>query len=128
MGNCGLVKVENVMKSGSQKVFQKAFEARRFNEFLSFLKFLFLGYSVYSHLSGMRKFQKTNLFGIPVILPREFYFNLNIEDVEEKISKVFSKEGKLSVNIVKSYYPELAVDIDTLKDKEYVENHPRFRN
>ena len=128
MGNCGLVKVENVIKSGSQKVFQKAFEARRFNEFLSLLKFLFLGYSIYSHLRDVRKFQKTNLFGVPMILPREFYFDLNIKDIEEKISRVFSKEGNLSVNIVKSYYPELAVDIDTLKDKQYVENHPKFRN
>lgn len=126
MGNCGLVNVENVMKSGSQKIFQKAFEARRFNEFLSFLKFLFLGYPVYSHLRMLGEFKKTNLLGMPVILPREFYFDLTINNVEEKISKIFSKEGNLSVNIVTSYYPELAVDVDGKRDRKYIENY--FRN
>lgn len=118
LANCALVYLSRILHSKFEKrynLFRNAYDIRRFDEIGSITKFIidtgpiFL-YSLLSKSMNKRDFYKG-------LSHRELYFNTNCREFEE----LLFRRSKLRVNLIKSSYPELAVDVDTKKDKEWIE-------
>lgn len=113
MANCALVYPKKVLDSEFEKkhhTFKNAYKGRRFDQKGSMIRFAINSRHIFLYhlLKNFRGYSNG-----------EFYFNTTIRDLENYI---FNKT-KLKFNFIKSNYSELAVDVDTRRDKEYIENY-----
>lgn len=125
MGNCGLIYPGRILDTEFERkyhIFENAYHARRFDQFSSFVKFIWNAGPIFIYDLLPKNFSKREFYSS--LLKNEFYFDVTTKNFEE----LFLKKTGLRFRFIKTYYPELAVDIDTLKDKEYIENYFRFRN
>ncbi len=121
-GNCFLLNVGKILDSEFEKkyhIFENAYNARRFDEVRSTIRFIRNAGSLLIYDLAPKTLDKKYFY--KGILKKELYVNTTLEEIEH----ILFRKTKLKIKIFKSNYPELAVDVDTKRDKNYIEDYTK---